>query len=142
MPHPADSSGPVERKKIVSSAVPDSLPAAYLHHGAIIIAFRKAIRSFSEFIRGDVDIETGRISGRQALLQITAMPIVLAIGGTMMLGGEVWARSNRIADLAAAATTSVSGQGVTLSSITVDLPDPGRLFPGGAAADTSEPKSG
>jgi hypothetical protein len=37
--------------------------------------------------------------------------------------------------LAAAATTSVSGQGVTLSSITVDLPDPGRLFPGGAAAD-------
>jgi hypothetical protein len=96
---------------------------------------RKSTRSFGEFIKGDVDIETGRITGHEALLQITAMPIMLAIGGTMILGGEVWARSNRVADLAAVATTSVSGHGVTLRSVSLDMPDPGRLFPGGEAAD-------
>jgi hypothetical protein len=96
---------------------------------------RKSTRSFGEFIRGDVDIETGRITGHQALLQITAMPIILAIGGTMILGGEVWARSHRVADLAAVATTSVSDHGVKLRSVSLDLPDPGHLFPGGEAAD-------
>jgi hypothetical protein len=98
-------------------------------------ADRKSTRSFGEFIRGDADIETGRITGHEALVQIAAMPIILAIGGTMILGGEVWARSNRAADLAAVATTSVSGHGVTLRSVNLDFPDPGRLFPGGAAAD-------
>jgi hypothetical protein len=96
---------------------------------------RKSTRRFGEFFRGDVDIETGRITGHEALVQITAMPIILAIGGTMILGGEVWARTNRAADLAAVGTTSVSGRGVTLRSVSLDLPDPGRLFPGGAAAD-------
>lgn len=96
---------------------------------------RKSTRSFAEFIEGDVDIETGRITGREALVQIAAMPIILAIGGTMILGGEAWARSNRAADLVAVATTSVSGHGVTLRSVSLDLPDPGRPFPGGAAAD-------
>jgi hypothetical protein len=95
----------------------------------------KSTRSFTEFIRGDVDIETGCITGHEALLQITAMPIILAICGTMISGGEVWARSNRVADLAAVATTSVSDHGVTLRSVSLDLPDPGRLFPGGDAAD-------
>jgi hypothetical protein len=185
MPKSADTSRPIERRQIVSGAVPNSLPATCVHPGAIIIALvaagylviacwltfaggetslilavvtlilgtmfgliaglgafarnvepdRKSTRSFAEFIRGDVDIETGRITGHEALLQITAMPIVLAIGGTMILGGEVWARSNRVADLAAVATTSVSDHGVTLRSVSLDLPDPGRLFPGGAAAD-------
>jgi hypothetical protein len=185
MPQSADTSQPIERKQIVSDAVPNSLPATSVHPGAIIIALvaagylviacwvtfaggetslvlavvtlilvmmfgliagggalarnvepdRKSTRSFAEFIRGDVDIETGRITGHEALLQITAMPIVLAIGGTIILGGEVWARSNRVADLAAVAITSVSGHGVTLRSVNLDLPDPGRLFPGGAAAD-------
>jgi hypothetical protein len=96
---------------------------------------RKSTRSFREFVGGDVDIETGRITGREALLQITAIPIILAIGGTIILGGEVWARSNRVADLAAVATTSVSDHGVTLRSVSLDLPDPDRFFPGGEAAD-------
>jgi len=161
MPHPADSSGPIERKQIASDAVPNSLPATRLHPGAIVIALvaagylviacwltfagggalarnvesdGKSTRGFGEFIRGDVDVETGRIKAHEALLQITAMPIILAIGGTMILGGEVRARSNRVADLAAA-TTSVSNHGVTLRSVSVDLPDPGRLLPGGDAAD-------
>ncbi|MGV1788566.1 MULTISPECIES: hypothetical protein [Agrobacterium] len=41
-------------------------------------------RSFSEFLEGDVDIATGRISGREALLQIASLPIALAIGGTII----------------------------------------------------------
>jgi hypothetical protein len=96
---------------------------------------RKSTRSFGEFIKGDVDIETGSIGGREALLQITMVPIILAIGGTMILGGEVWASSNRVANLATIATISVSGHGTTLRSVSLDFPDPGRLFPGGEAAD-------
>jgi hypothetical protein len=50
-------------------------------------------RSFREFLDGDVDIATGRITGRVALWQIAMMPIALAVGGTIMIGCAVWARS-------------------------------------------------
>jgi len=41
-------------------------------------------RSFQEFLDGDVDIATGRIIGREALLQTAVMPIGLAIGFTII----------------------------------------------------------
>lgn len=45
---------------------------------------RKTERSFGEFVNGPVDTATGEISGRDAFLQIAAMPILLAIGGSTM----------------------------------------------------------
>jgi hypothetical protein len=45
---------------------------------------RKTERSFGEFVNGPVDTATGEITGRDAFLQIAAMPIVLAIGGSAM----------------------------------------------------------
>ena len=42
-------------------------------------------RSFSDFLHGDVDIATGRISGREALLQIVCLPITLAVGGIAII---------------------------------------------------------
>jgi hypothetical protein len=50
-------------------------------------------RSFREFLDGDVDIATGRITGRVALWQIAMAPIALAVGGTIMIGCAVWVRS-------------------------------------------------
>jgi hypothetical protein len=50
-------------------------------------------RSFREFLDGDVDIATGRITGRVALWQIAMMPMALAVGGTIMIGCAVWVRS-------------------------------------------------
>lgn len=41
-------------------------------------------RRFGEFLRGDLDIETGRIKGLDALWQIAAMPIGLAVGFTLI----------------------------------------------------------
>jgi hypothetical protein len=96
---------------------------------------RRSTRSFRELLNGDVDIETGRITGRAALLQIAAMPIILALGGTLILGSEVWANDNRAAALATVALNSVSSGGTTLRSINVEFPDPGRLFPGGDKAE-------
>ncbi|MBX9907846.1 MAG: hypothetical protein K2Z25_03960 [Beijerinckiaceae bacterium] len=46
---------------------------------------RETERSFHEFLDGDVDIATGRVSGRDALLQITALPIAAAMGGTAIV---------------------------------------------------------
>jgi hypothetical protein len=46
-------------------------------------------RTFKEFLEGEVDIATGRISGRAAFRQICLMPIVLAIGGTAIVGCAV-----------------------------------------------------
>jgi hypothetical protein len=50
-------------------------------------------RSFREFLDGDVDIATERITGRMAFWQLAAMPIALAVGGTIMIGCAVWVRS-------------------------------------------------
>ncbi|WP_108610865.1 hypothetical protein [Aminobacter sp. MSH1] len=47
-------------------------------------------RSFAEFLRGDVDIETGRISGREALMQIAALPVTLAAGGIAIIAIALW----------------------------------------------------
>jgi hypothetical protein len=41
-------------------------------------------RSFREFLRGRVDIATGLVSGREAMLQIALLPVSLAIGATAM----------------------------------------------------------
>jgi hypothetical protein len=41
-------------------------------------------RSFREFLDGDVDIATGRVTGREALCQIASMPVGLAIGFTII----------------------------------------------------------
>lgn len=50
-------------------------------------------RSFREFLDGDVDIATGRITGRVALFQMAVLPVVLAVGGTIVIGCDVWVRS-------------------------------------------------
>ncbi|WP_245450775.1 hypothetical protein [Borborobacter arsenicus] len=51
---------------------------------------RRQDRSFAEFLRGDVDIETGRISGREALMQIAALPVTLAAGGIAIIAIALW----------------------------------------------------
>ena len=51
---------------------------------------REIDRSFADFVRGRVDTATGRITGREALLQIAAMPVILAIGGTIIMVIAVW----------------------------------------------------
>ena len=38
---------------------------------------RETTRSFAQFVNGSVDIETGRVNGRDALVQIAVMPILL-----------------------------------------------------------------
>jgi len=42
-------------------------------------------RTFREFLNGEVDIETGRISGRVAFRQIATIPVVVAFGSTLIL---------------------------------------------------------
>jgi len=88
---------------------------------------RRSRRSFREFLNGDVDIETGRITGRAALLQIAAMPIILALCG--ILGSEVRANDHRAAALATVALNSGSGGAPTLRSVNVEFPDPGWCSP-------------
>ena len=96
---------------------------------------RKSMRSSSEFLYGDADIETVRITGRAALVQIAAMPIILALGAIFILGSEASAKDNSAAAPAAATPDSVSGGGTTLRSVSVEFPDPARLFPGGDKAE-------
>jgi hypothetical protein len=108
---------------------------------------RATTRTFREFLDGDVDIETGRITGREALWQIAAMPTILAIGGTAILACAVSAHSSAsftsvdqpaavaaVAPLKSAPATVSSG-GITLKSDSVNFPDSDRTFPGGADAD-------
>jgi hypothetical protein len=45
---------------------------------------RETDRTFGEFVNGVVDTATGEISGREAFVQIAAMPILLAIGGSLI----------------------------------------------------------
>jgi hypothetical protein len=42
-------------------------------------------RTFREFLDGEVDVETGRISGRVAFRQVATIPVVVAIGSTLIL---------------------------------------------------------
>src|ERR1700730_18412858 len=42
-------------------------------------------RTFREFLNGEVDIGTGRISGRVAFRQVDTIPVVVAIGSTLIL---------------------------------------------------------
>jgi hypothetical protein len=49
-------------------------------------------RSFREFLDGEVEIATGRITGRQALMQIAVVPVTLTVGGTAILAVAAWAR--------------------------------------------------
>ena len=46
-------------------------------------------RTFREFLNGEVDVETGRISGRVAFRQVATVPVVVAIGGTLILACAV-----------------------------------------------------
>jgi hypothetical protein len=46
---------------------------------------RRKDRTFGAFIRGKVEIATGTITGKEALLQIAAMPVILSIGGTVIV---------------------------------------------------------
>lgn len=41
--------------------------------------------SFSEFLRGEIDTYTGRMSGTSALAQVAVLPVVIALG-TMAIG--------------------------------------------------------
>jgi hypothetical protein len=47
--------------------------------------YRAPTRSFREFLNGEVDVETGRISGRVAFRQIATMPFMVAVGGTLIV---------------------------------------------------------
>lgn len=38
-------------------------------------------KSFRQFVRGEVGTHTGPISGREALVQLTVLPVTLALGG-------------------------------------------------------------
>ena len=40
-----------------------------------------SVAGFHRFARGDVGIATGRISGHEALVQLTVLPVTLALGG-------------------------------------------------------------
>jgi hypothetical protein len=42
-------------------------------------------RTIREFLNGEVDVETGRISRRVAFRQIATIPVVVAIGSTLIL---------------------------------------------------------
>jgi hypothetical protein len=63
------------------------------------------------------------------------MPVILALGGTLILGSEVRANDNRAVALAQVALNSVSGGGITLRSVDVEFPDRGQMFPGGDKAE-------
>ena len=52
---------------------------------------RQQDRSVREFLDGEVEIATGRITGREAMMQIAMMPVALAIGGTAIILCAVWA---------------------------------------------------
>jgi hypothetical protein len=54
-------------------------------------AKRRSTRALGDFLNGVVEIETGKISGREALVQIAVGPVLLAIGGTLMIMCAVWA---------------------------------------------------
>jgi hypothetical protein len=51
---------------------------------------RATTRSFRDFLHGPVDIATGRITGREAMLQIVALPVCLSIGGSIIVALAVW----------------------------------------------------
>jgi hypothetical protein len=46
---------------------------------------RTRTRTFQEFLNGEVDVETGRISGRIAFRQVATIPVAVAIGSTLIL---------------------------------------------------------
>jgi hypothetical protein len=69
---------------------------------------RATTRSFVEFLNGDVDIETGRIPGRAALLQMAAMPIMVAVGGTIMCAAAAWTPRPNALTAQSAATIQIS----------------------------------
>jgi hypothetical protein len=100
-------------------------------------------RSLREFLNAEVDIETGRISGRTALWQVATIPVTLAVGGAFMLTCAALTPGAGLATEAAPAQISttksapaaVAVGGVSLQSVNVDLPDSDRTFPGDPAAD-------
>jgi cytochrome c5 len=63
-----------------------------------------------------------------------SLSAALAVAGLLTLAAAV-VRSALAAENAPAAPSTVTGAGVTLHSVNVDFPDPGRMFPGDAKAD-------
>lgn len=57
---------------------------AYYSYGAVIERAAGQRRSFRQFLHGRVEIGTGLISGREAMLQIALLPVSLGIGATAM----------------------------------------------------------
>jgi hypothetical protein len=57
------------------------LPALMRRMEAGVIG-RATTRSFADFIDGSADIGTGRVSGREVLVQVALIPAVLAFGFT------------------------------------------------------------
>jgi hypothetical protein len=49
-----------------------------------MVPMPKHRRSFQEFLNGNVEIATGRVRGNEALLQIAALPVSIAIGATII----------------------------------------------------------
>jgi 4-hydroxybenzoate polyprenyltransferase len=47
-------------------------------------------RSVREFLEGRVDIATGHVTGREAMMQIALLPIALAVGGTAIAFAAFW----------------------------------------------------
>ena len=46
---------------------------------------RAVNRTFGAFLQGQVETASGTISGREALLQIAGMPVILGIGGSIIV---------------------------------------------------------
>ncbi|MBS0233672.1 MAG: hypothetical protein JSR99_09315 [Proteobacteria bacterium] len=81
---------PFDREAGLAIAVVTAIFAMYLG-GMTLGAFNAAgqqsarrQRSFHQFLRGRVDIATGFISGREAMVQIVMLPVSLAFGATAM----------------------------------------------------------
>lgn len=64
--------------------------AVYFSMPLVLMRIRRArpyvdSSSFSEFLRGEIDTYTGRMSGTSALAQVAVLPVVIALG-TMAIG--------------------------------------------------------
>ena len=50
-------------------------------HASGSVGWLRSAASYRRFVRGGVDVYTGAISGRAALVQLTVLPVTLALGG-------------------------------------------------------------
>jgi hypothetical protein len=95
---------------------------------------RRALDHLTEYFVVPKEVDRLEPIGIVRAALVAAMPVILALGGTLVLGSEASAKDDSTA-ATAAALNSVSGGGTTLRSVNVEFPDPGRLFPGGDRAE-------